>query len=59
MPPEIIFGHKHSKEVDIWALGVLLYELIHGTPTLTRPSALLRRLDGGSQGEDEKHRVHL
>jgi serine/threonine protein kinase len=35
MPPEIVYGKKHSREVDIWALGVLLYELIHGKLVLT------------------------
>jgi serine/threonine protein kinase len=30
MPPEIVFEKPHGKEVDIWAIGVLLYELIHG-----------------------------
>ncbi|OMJ66081.1 hypothetical protein SteCoe_37206 [Stentor coeruleus] len=30
MAPEIIKGQKHSYEVDIWALGVLLYEILHG-----------------------------
>ena len=30
MAPEMIKGQPHSSEVDIWALGVLLYELLHG-----------------------------
>ena len=30
MAPEMIKGQKHSFEVDIWALGVLLYEILHG-----------------------------
>lgn len=30
MPPEVVNEKPHGKEVDIWALGVLLYELIHG-----------------------------
>lgn len=32
MAPEIIFGHGHSFEVDVWALGVTLYVLLFGRP---------------------------
>ena len=30
MAPEMVKGLQHSYEVDIWALGVLLYEMLHG-----------------------------
>jgi serine/threonine protein kinase len=30
MAPEMLLGEGHSYQVDLWALGVLLYELIHG-----------------------------
>ena len=30
MAPEIINNEKYDKSIDIWALGVLLFELIHG-----------------------------
>lgn len=30
MAPEIIQQKKYDKKVDIWALGILLYELLHG-----------------------------
>ncbi|CAG9332088.1 unnamed protein product [Blepharisma stoltei] len=30
MAPEMVLGKKHSFELDIWALGVLLYEMLHG-----------------------------
>lgn len=30
MAPEILRGSKYDKEVDIWSLGVLLYELMAG-----------------------------
>ena len=32
MAPEMIKNQKHSYEVDVWALGVLLYEMLHGYP---------------------------
>ena len=30
MAPEIFFRNKQTKKTDIWALGILLYELYHG-----------------------------
>ena len=30
MCPEILKHEKHDKAVDIWSLGVLLFELTHG-----------------------------
>lgn len=30
MAPEVIEGRKYDRSVDIWALGILLYEMIHG-----------------------------
>jgi len=32
MPPEIAKSHKHGKKADIWCLGILLYEFLHGMP---------------------------
>lgn len=32
LPPEMISGKKHGKEVDIWSLGVLCFELLTGKP---------------------------
>lgn len=29
LPPEIVLGHDQTNKVDIWCLGVLLFELIH------------------------------
>lgn len=30
MAPEIIKGEQQTEKVDVWSLGVLLYELLHG-----------------------------
>lgn len=30
MAPEVIEGSNYNRSVDIWALGILLYELLHG-----------------------------
>jgi serine/threonine protein kinase len=32
MAPEMVRSQKHSHEVDVWALGVLLFEMTHGYP---------------------------
>jgi len=29
MAPEVIFNGRQTKKTDIWALGILLYELFH------------------------------
>jgi serine/threonine protein kinase len=31
VPPEIVEGSSYDERVDIWAIGVLLYELASGT----------------------------
>ncbi|KAG5339733.1 Serine/threonine-protein kinase ark1 [Termitomyces sp. Mn162] len=32
LPPEMVEGREHTKEVDLWALGVLTYEFLIGNP---------------------------
>ncbi|KAI7899949.1 kinase-like domain-containing protein [Cokeromyces recurvatus] len=32
LPPEMVEGRAHTESVDLWSLGVLLYELIVGSP---------------------------
>lgn len=30
MAPEMINRREHNQMLDVWALGILLYELVHG-----------------------------
>jgi serine/threonine protein kinase len=30
MAPEIVFNKPYDYRIDIWAMGILLYELNHG-----------------------------
>ena len=30
MAPEMVFGECYDHRVDVWAVGVLLYEMVHG-----------------------------
>ena len=32
MSPEIVYQQSHGFAVDIWCLGILLYEMLHGSP---------------------------
>jgi len=32
MAPEISRMELHDKKVDIWCLGIMLYEFLHGMP---------------------------
>ncbi len=38
LPPEMIEGKPHDEAVDIWSLGVLLYEFLVGRPPFETPS---------------------
>lgn len=32
LPPEMVEGRDHDESVDLWSLGVLLYEMLVGRP---------------------------
>ena len=32
LPPEMVEGREHDEKVDIWSLGVLLFEFLYGCP---------------------------
>lgn len=32
LAPEMVNRHPHEKEVDLWCLGILMYEFLYGHP---------------------------
>lgn len=32
LAPEMILGNGHNEKLDMWTIGILMYELIHGKP---------------------------
>lgn len=32
LPPEMVEGREHDEQVDVWSLGILLFEFLVGTP---------------------------
>jgi aurora kinase len=46
LPPEMVEGREHSSSVDVWSLGVLMYEFLVGTPPFEAEghSATYRRI---------------
>ena len=32
LSPEMIMGTGHDSKLDIWTVGILIYELLHGKP---------------------------
>lgn len=35
LAPEMIIGNGHDESLDVWGLGVLMFELLHGKPPFT------------------------
>ena len=46
LPPEMVEGREHDEQVDVWSLGVLMYEFLVGTPPFEAEghSATYRRI---------------
>ncbi|KAL7567808.1 hypothetical protein ACA910_000559 [Epithemia clementina (nom. ined.)] len=46
LPPEMVEGREHDEQVDVWSLGVLLYEFLVGSPPFEAEghSATYRRI---------------
>jgi aurora kinase len=52
MPPEVLKENFQDNRVDIWALGILLYELFHKKSPFTgkRPKEILNKITIGKIG---------
>ncbi|CAH7684630.1 kinase-like domain-containing protein [Phakopsora pachyrhizi] len=51
--PEVLRGERHGgKEIDIWALGVLLYVLICGECPFWNPDEASRGIEAGTRAEE-------
>lgn len=37
LPPEMVEGKEHDQNVDVWSLGVLMYEFLVGSPPFESP----------------------
>jgi serine/threonine protein kinase len=46
LPPEMVEGREHDEQVDVWSLGILLYEFLVGRPPFETEShaATYRRI---------------
>lgn len=46
LPPEMVEGREHDEQVDVWSLGVLMYEFLVGNPPFEAEghSATYRRI---------------
>ena len=49
MAPEIVENKGYDKRVDIWSLGILLYEMLHGYSPFkgSRPMSILENIKKG------------
>jgi serine/threonine protein kinase len=43
LSPEMITGDSHDEKIDIWTLGVIMYELIHGYPPFSNSKNSLNK----------------
>ena len=44
MSPEILSREPHGKKTDIWCLGILMYEMIYGSPPFRAKSVTIMKL---------------
>lgn len=50
LAPELLMGLAHGPEVDFWALGICMYEMLTGTPPFNSddPNAIFKAILSGS-----------
>jgi len=57
MSPEILGSRYHTNKIDIWCMGILLYEMLHGELN-RQPAVLSGHVRRHAKGvRDEKHRA--
>jgi serine/threonine protein kinase len=44
MAPEIVNNNPYNEKIDVWALGVLMFELTQGYPPFTGISIIIRKI---------------
>ena len=59
MAPEVMKGQKYSKCVDMWALGVLLYEIVHGYSIHGQNVNIREKLFLTKRGDEIAYGKHL
>jgi serine/threonine protein kinase len=52
--PEMVAGQPYGQEVDIWAIGVLLYELLSGVTPFGGKSPLTTELSDAMAADDQR-----
>ena len=52
LSPEMILGTGHDEKNDIWGLGVMMYEFLHGKPPFSPGSKILNRRMSKKKMED-------
>jgi len=62
--PELINGSSYGKKADVWAIGCVLFELMHlkrafCTPHMTRGALIANILAGRTQPEDNRYSPKL
>jgi len=43
LAPEMILGNGHNEKLDMWTVGILMFELLHGKPPFTPKSRKINR----------------
>ena len=58
MAPEMLQNTPHNHTLDVWCLGILLYELVHGQAPFQVPKLLILIFSIGEQSQRYHHQDH-